>query len=61
MAINNYNFEKGNELYNRITKVLTDFETLDGNDELRPNEADMYETLCIVQTFLEENFEFISR
>lgn len=61
IAIENYDFEKGNELYNEIIRVLTDFETLDGDDELRPNEADMYETLCSAQKFLADNFEWIDR
>ena len=56
-----YDFTKGNELYNKIVRVLTDFENKEDNEELNANEADMYETLCEAQNFLEENFEWISR
>lgn len=53
--------KKGNELYNKIVRVLTDFESKEDNEELNANEADMYETLCEIQNFLEENFEWISK
>lgn len=56
-----YDFKKGNELYNKIVRVLTDFENKEDNEELNANEADMYETLCETQNFLEENFEQISK
>lgn len=56
-----YDFEKGNELYSKIIRVLTEFENRDNKEELSSNEADMYETLCETQKFLDENFEWISR
>ena len=56
-----YDFTKGNELYNKIVRVTTDFENKEDNEELNANEADMYETLCEAQNFLEENFEWISK
>ena len=56
-----YDSKKGNELYNKIVKVLTDFESKEDNEELNANEADMYETLCETKNFLEKNFEWISK
>lgn len=56
-----YDSKKGNEPYNKIVRVLTDFENKEDNEGLNANEADMYETLCETQKFLEENFEWISK